>query len=381
MLTKRLIKYVCRLFLWLVLPLICVEILMIVLDPYFFKGLYQYDPDLGFRIRSYYPLSDGSLTNQFGFNDQDYPLQKAQGVYRILIVGDSFGWAGEREGNYTTMLEHMLDNHYGSHKVDIVNTGYSATHTGEQLAMLKKYGLQYNPDMVILGFFAGNDFFDADPNRKRIVVNDCYLDIDKRRERRFLGYPIITQSRLLYFLRQKLWLNMERRRAQKEAQEWAAAAGQPVPVKNLSEEAFLNVNRAKLEFFNEKSSAKRFQSNIDYIFRSISEMNDLLKSRNIKFMVAIYPEEMQVNPKVFDTIVEKFNLNRADYNLRLAQDLLRSFLETKGIPYLDLLDRFQEEEQKHELYLFRNTHWNSDGNQLAADIMFDYLVKQLDVGQ
>lgn len=381
MLRKRLIKYVRRLFLWLILPLVCVEILMIVLDPYLFRGRFQYDPDLGFRGRSYYPMADGNLTNRFGFNDQDYPLQKTQGVYRIVIVGDSFNWAGDREGNYATMLEHMLDNHYGSHRVDVINTGYPGTHTGEQLAMLKKFGLQYNPDMVILGFFAGNDFFEADPNRKRIIVNDCYVDIDKRRERRFLGYPIITQSRVLLFLRQKYQLYMEKRRAQKEAEAWAGATGQPAPVGNLAEETFLNVDRAKLEFFNEKTSAKRFRSNIEYIFRSITEMSDLLKSRNIKFMVAIYPEEMQVSPKLFDTIVAKFNLNRADYNLRLAQDLLKSFLETKGIPYLDLLDRFKEEEQKHELYLFRNTHWNRDGNQLAADILFDYLVKQLDVGQ
>jgi hypothetical protein len=376
MLTKRLIRYSC----WLVLSLVGVEFLMIVLDPYFFKGRFQYDPDLGFRVRAYYPMADGNLTNQFGFNDQDYPLQKTAGIYRILIVGDSFGWEGDREGNYATLLEHMLDDHYGAHRIDVINTGYPGTHTGEQLAMLKKYGLQYNPDLVILGFFAGNDFFEADPNRKRIIVNDCFFDIDKRQEHRTLGYPIITRSRLLLFLKQKYQIYTEIRRAQSEAQAWAAATGQPAPTGNLSEEAFLSVDRARLEFFNERTSAQRFQSNIDYIFQSISEMNELLKSRNIKFVVAIYPEEMQVSHDLFDTLVAKFKLNAADYNLKLAQDLLRPFLERKGIPYLDLLDRFRAEEPERELYLFRTTHWNRAGNQLAADILFDYLVRQPDAG-
>src|SRR5215813_15452488 len=182
MLAKKISQFSLRIFLWLILPLICVELLMIVLEPYLFKGLYEYDPDLGFRVRAYYPVDQGTVTNKFGFNDRDYPLQKTPGVYRILVVGDSFGWAGGQEGNYAALLERQLDNHYGYHRIDIINAGYPMTHTAEQLVMLKKYGLQYHPDLVILGFFVGNDFIDGNPNRKRIVVNDLYIDIDKRRE-------------------------------------------------------------------------------------------------------------------------------------------------------------------------------------------------------
>jgi hypothetical protein len=178
------------------------EVSMILLGPYLFKGFYEYDPDLGFRVRAHQP-TEGGLTNQYGFNDRDYPEQRTEGVFRVLVVGDSFSWAGGREGNYTTLLERKLEDHYGYHKVDVINAGYPMTHTAQQLAMLKKYGLRYNPDMVILGFFVGNDFIDATPNRKRIVFNDTYIDIDPSDERRFLGYPIIPQSRLFLFLKQK----------------------------------------------------------------------------------------------------------------------------------------------------------------------------------
>ena len=158
MLTKKLSQFSLRIFLWLILPLICVEILMIVLEPYLFKGFYEYDPDLGFRVRAYYPMDQGTITNKFGFNDDDYPLQKTPGIYKILVVGDSFGWAGGREGNYTAILERQLENHCGYHRIDVINSGYLMTQTAEQLVMLKKYGLQYHPDLVILGFFVGNDF-------------------------------------------------------------------------------------------------------------------------------------------------------------------------------------------------------------------------------
>lgn len=376
MLIKKLTKLSFKLALFVIVPLLLAELLMIVLDPYLFKSFHEYDPDLGFRVRAYFPTNEGTLTNQFGFNDRDYPLEKTPGIYRMLVVGDSFSWAGGLEGNYTALLERMFEGRNDSHRIDVINTGYPGTHTGEQLAMLKKFGLQYNPELVILGFFAGNDFFDADPYRKRIVVNDCLVDIDNRHEHRFLGYPIIKRSRIRLFLEQKYEFYSQTRQAKKEAQDWAAATGQPEPVQNIPEETFLGIQNAKLQFFNQKTSARQFAANIDYIFRSLSEMNELLKSRNIKFMVAIYPDEMQVSPKQFDTLVAKFGLNREDYDLDLAQERLKSFLDSKQIPYLDLLDSFRSEEPKRDLYLWRNTHWNQAGNKLAAEELFQYLIKQ-----
>jgi len=104
---------------------------MIVLEPYLFRGFYQYDADLGFMVR---PNASG--TSRFGFNDRDYPLQKDPGVFRVLVVGDSFGWIGGKEGNYTAILEKQLDAYYGKHQVDVINAGYPMTHTAEQLEML-----------------------------------------------------------------------------------------------------------------------------------------------------------------------------------------------------------------------------------------------------
>ena len=267
----------------------------------------------------------------------------------------------------------MFERREGTHKIDIINAGYPGTHTGEELAMLKKYGLQYNPDLVVLGFFVGNDFVDANPDRKRIVVNGSYVDISKSREHKLLGYPIIAQSRLLLFIEQKYRVYAESRRAQTEAR------GQPAQSGTFSEETYLGIERARLEFFNSNpASLKAWQANIDYIFQSISEMDALLKSRNIKFVVAIYPDEFQVNDAVLKAIFEKYKLNPADYDLHLAQNLLKSFLQSKGIPFIDFLDRFRAEGKEHDLYSLRDTHWNAAGIQLAADILFEDLGKRVE---
>ncbi|NJN98344.1 MAG: SGNH/GDSL hydrolase family protein [Anaerolineales bacterium] len=169
-----------KILLTIVLSFLFLEFLLLVFnDVVFRKSLYMYDPDLGYKARPYAHWGD-NITNEFGFNDRDYPHQKKPGTYRILFVGDSFSWAGGLEGNYTAILEKKFEAEFGDSRVEIINTGYDATHTGEQLKALKKYGLQYNPDLVVLAFFVGNDFFDATPWRRRINVGGSQVDIDTR---------------------------------------------------------------------------------------------------------------------------------------------------------------------------------------------------------
>ncbi len=370
------------------IPLLLVEILMIIFEPYLFKGLYQYDPDLGFRVR---PYINGN--NQFGFNDRDYPLQKDQNKFRLLVVSDSFNWAGGKEGNYTALLEKKFENYYGQNQVEVINVGYPGTHTGEQLAMLKKYGLQYNPDLVVLGFFAGNDFRDADPERKRIIVNGIYLDIDKKDELIIFGYPIIGKSRFLMFLQQKYKVYQELQKAKQDSAKMLSSslvaslnlASAPIVEREkspgiLSKKAFLRVEKSRLKFCKIKDLlGGQRDKNINYIFQSILEMQKLLKSRNVEFLVAIYPDEYQVNDELLNEIFAEYDdLKRESYNLTCQQEILRKFLEANDIPYIDMLDRFKIEQNNHPLYLLREPHWNSAGNLLAANILFDYLVKDID---
>lgn len=379
---KTLPQTLLLLFCWTILPLFMVELLMIVLEPYLSQGLYQYDPDLGFKIR---PYANGN--NQFGFNDQDYPLQKQPDKYRILVVSDSFNWAGGKEGNYTALLEQKFAQYYQNPKVEVINTGYPGTHTGEQLAMLKKYALQYNPDLVVLGFFAGNDFLDADPKRKRIIVNDIYVDIKRDQELILLGYPIIGRSRLLMFIEQKYKIFQESAKFKQQQSFFSPHSLQFVSTSPpqreqspgiLSLETFLETEKTRLEFCKIQDLRKgKRDANINYILQSIDEMNTLLKQRNIQFIVAIYPDEFQVNPDLLNQVVQKHELKLAEYEINCMQNILTKHLKAQNIPYLDFQNRFKQEQQKQPLYLLQEPHWNSAGNQLAADLLFDNLLPQV----
>jgi hypothetical protein len=358
-------KALLLLFLWVVLPLATVEIAMIVLEPYLFTGFFQYDPDIGFRVR---PYAMGS--NQFGFNDKDYPLQRPPGTFRILVVGDSFGWAGGKDGNYTALLEKQFSSGSDGDRIEVINASYPMTHAGEQLLILKKYGLQYDPHLVVLGFFAGNDFIDADPNRKRIVVNDIYIDIDKRREVTLFGYPLVGQSRLLLFVKQKyrIFRHTLGTSLGGDVKEQSASQG------TFPEDTFLSIERGTMEFCNLKAYRQgKDAAKIDHIFQSVREMRNLLHARGIPLLVAIFPDEFQINQQLADRIFSRFNLDRDDYDLALMQKVLKTFLDSEMIPYVDMLERFREVGRRESLYLLHDTHWNEAGNHLAADILRERL--------
>jgi len=340
-----------------------VEIIMIVAEPYINWGIYQYDPDLGFRVR---PGAWGS--NHFGFNAREYSRERLPGIYRVLVVSDSFNWVGGLEGNYTALLERKLDQHFGGHSVDVINVGYPMTHTCEELDILRKYGLQYQPDLVVLGFFAGNDFLDGDPLRKRLVVNDVIVDIDRRHERRLFGYPIIAKFRLGALLKQRwrIW------------REGADANRNPAPG-TFSEEAFLEVERERLQMF-ERRAPEMFRTNIDYILGCMGKMAELLHGRHIEFLVAIYPDELQVNESLYKGLMSRFRLKEEDYERDMVQTLVRNYLADKHVPAVDLLQRFRNEEERQSLYTPRDTHWNDAGNRLAAELLFPSILGFADSG-
>ena len=192
--TKIFASYLIIFFItWLLL-----EIVLIFLDPYLFKGFFEYDAELGFRVRAH---TNGS--NEFGFNDIDRPHAKPSNTYRIIVLGDSFNWAGGISCNYVGLLRTKLENEkIQGKKIEIINVGYPATNPYEEFLVLKRYGLQYDPDLILFGFFTGNDFSGLEPNKKLIVLNANFYRIDRDKEYFLFGAPLILKSRVFEIVSQ-----------------------------------------------------------------------------------------------------------------------------------------------------------------------------------
>jgi lysophospholipase L1-like esterase len=364
-------------------------VLLVFNDLIFSRSFYIFDPDMGFRVRPHV-LVGHDRANEFGFNDRDYPHERTPGRFRILFISDSFNWMGGRYCNYTALLRKQLQAEFGD-RIEVIASGYSQTHTAEQLAMLKKFGLQYNPDLVVLGFFTGNDFFDAHPFRKRIVYGGAVTDIYTNRSlyTTLWGQPVMLKSRLLLFLRER-WLEYSQFRRAPAPQNTGESANPPfaqpppdceqadaeLPV-SVAPEQYLQMLHATMQFADPKH-APTFRSFEKYIFDSVREMRDLLARRGIGFVVAAYPDAIQVDLELRKAFLERFGRKETDYDWDRAQRILNQFCREQGIEFHDLLPLFADIESKGaRLYRYNNDHWSAAGNELAAHYFHDLLIDRI----
>lgn len=98
--------------------------------------------------------------NKKGLRDRDFPYEKPEGTYRILVLGDSFteGLQVESEETFPKQLECLL-NEQTETPVEVINAGVSHYGTDRVLLFLENEGLKYHPDLIIYAFYA-NDITD-----------------------------------------------------------------------------------------------------------------------------------------------------------------------------------------------------------------------------
>ncbi len=121
---------------------------------------YLYDETLGWRNIPGWKAATFKRTltiNSLGLRDREYPHAKPEGVFRILVLGDSFTWGyGISDDEiFTELLESDLNR--AGHRVEVLNAGVSGWGTDQELLFLEKEGFNYEPDLVILAFYLYND--------------------------------------------------------------------------------------------------------------------------------------------------------------------------------------------------------------------------------
>jgi len=99
--------------------------------------------------------------NREGFRDRDHEPAKPPGAYRIAIIGDSMteGLAVPVSDTFWSGLERKraacdpLD----GRPVEVMNYGVSGYGPAQERLTLKHNALKYEPDLVLLALFTGND--------------------------------------------------------------------------------------------------------------------------------------------------------------------------------------------------------------------------------
>ena len=127
------------------------------------------DPKIGFEYRPGYRPTDEPFDqdhrnysiNAAGFRDHDYPLDKAPGVYRIAVLGDSTTAGNgipQVERIYPKRLEALLNERAPAGlRFEVLNMAVAAYHPVQEVGLFETRGLAYDPDLVLVTF-CQNDF-------------------------------------------------------------------------------------------------------------------------------------------------------------------------------------------------------------------------------
>ena len=123
------------------------------------------------------------VINSQGLRSKEIPYNKPNRTFRIVGLGDSFtfGFAVGQEETLLNRLEELLNSNIKTGKAisrfETVNMGVGGYGTVAQLYMLQKEGLRYQPDMIVLAIFVGNDVYDSLKEKNLVNANSTLRNI------------------------------------------------------------------------------------------------------------------------------------------------------------------------------------------------------------
>jgi hypothetical protein len=116
-----------------------------------------------FRIAGVDPIPDAEKDrpdyelNSKGLRDYEYDYEKPDSVFRIVVTGDSFTYGTgvhSLDDIFLKRLERMLNAKAGSGLIyEVINGSQPGYNTPEEYEWLKKEGIRYSPDLIIVVYF------------------------------------------------------------------------------------------------------------------------------------------------------------------------------------------------------------------------------------
>ncbi|WP_372368302.1 hypothetical protein [Candidatus Uabimicrobium sp. HlEnr_7] len=300
-----------------------------------------------FLLTSKIPENEKSFEREISSSwPQKISPNKPKNTLRILGLCDSFGRAGGHK-NYHYLLQNLFAKE--NKKVEIINFSVGGYEPLHQLYILQKFAAKYQPDIVVHGFFVGNDFANPDTNTSQ------FAEISVRKRSGIMKfrphYWGLSQWLRNYYKTRKNVINNK---------------------KMFKKNTFLTIEYQRLQICRPFPPPKIKWSETIAIIDKIRKHTQNIRA---KYIMVIHPDQFQSDRVLQSQLQTKYEIKWQDYQLKLPQKFLSVYCQKNDIQYLDLLPYF--ESNNKELYLQQNTHYNAEGNQIAAEKIYEFLREYL----
>ena len=316
--------------------------------------------------------------NQLGLRDPRDRYEKPPGTFRILLLGDSFMEAVQVEQRETTaaVLEARLRALRPDLNVEVINAGVAGWSTGIEGLYLDAEGHRFEPDLVLVGFFIGNDLHD---NYYKLQLEGDDLDKavkpyfglarDGQVVKRDPPPPPPPSSALLPALRAccRLWNVIETGvlnrfgGGQANIPLWAAAP-MDAPTRAL---------------YDVEPSAE-FKEGWEITSQLFGRLKARTDALGVPLAVFVIPDSPQLSENEWRDLMGDRRVTRGRAEMHAPNRQLEAIAERYRLPLLDLLPVLQQESggSSRRFYFNTDQHWNRDAHALAARELERFLVER-----
>lgn len=345
-------------------------------------GLYQSDKLIGSKhipnAHGWWRKKEFKTELKFnleGFRDIDHSVDKPHGVYRVIVLGDSYVEAFQvpLENTFHKILERRLNENAGRLKYEVLNFGVSGFGLPQDYLALKHYGMKYRPDLVILAVTTGNDIRNAHPELER-DSSKPYFVFDSRGELQLLPFHVNEAKGIQFFIANKIFFP--------QSYIFLAQTLRPLwwqfkAKKKMAEEVKSEVKLSPDSYVYAEKYSKAWKEAWEYTLALIKKMKEELSGSGIEFLVvSLTDSDSQIDGSLQKYLEE--NAKDMKWDMDRPVKILDRFCREKRIGFLPLLYGFRKEfNRTHEKFHFTyDGHWNKRGHELAADIIYNKIVSE-----
>lgn len=287
-------------------------------------------------------------TNSLGLREREIP-EKKDGVYRILIIGDSFaeGWGVPLNERFDRVASNIINND----KIEIVNAGIRSYSPILELLYLKDQGLKLNPDKVIMLFDASDlhddTYYGGWPLHQKIkdelgFGDKSYVDV----------WPVPFEP---WFYKSKFLSNIYLLTESK-----ILDSKKEISTVNLGSD---------ISLFGYGENWNNYERSYNLNIANISLIRDFLKSKNIDFNLTVVPRGIYVGENEWDNAREILGLRKNRIYEPKMFDILK--------PDIDLLTplKLAEKDYQNKLFYSMDGHWTKVAHEIVGKVIADFIVK------
>lgn len=314
----------------------------------------------------------GFVLNSRGLRAHEYTDERSGGL-RVVALGDSFTW-GEVpfHDTWPVRLQAVLGKTLNRNDVEVISLALPGIGPKFYLRMWELEGRKLQPDLVVVGFFIGNDLTDHSRVRPKTA-----------RHSRLVEHSLAVRA-------VRNLVRVARSGARTDAGESgqedvpfapAGRVGYELPGYAVSfdpkQEVFEEKDFMRIEW---ERVAICLEGNRPVVWELLRNVGPLLKEldRSVRdsgaeLVIFLIPDEFQVDDELSARLLAMNETDPTEFVRNMPQKILMKYLRENGIHYIDGLREFRSQNTAESLYRPSNTHWNAAGNQLAAEMMVDYL--------